>query len=190
MKSLSKSFSRRTVSCIFVLCISIAAIADHGSAPTVDSIDGNGAGVYNGALVAQTDRADWFSFCGTGGATVTIETSVGTFDTYLYLYSTPAPATAGDARSDYNQVDSDDDGGDGNNSKIEIVLPESGSYVTSVENVGSSSDEGTYTLTITGNVSVCQPPAPVPSVSFYSKLLMVGLLAMFGLFGIRRFQGT
>jgi len=162
-KSFSCNLSSRKVCAIFVnllfailVSVPTSLFADHGTTEDVDSIDGSGPDTYNGALVAITDRADWFSFCGTAGTEVTIETTAGTFDTHLFLYSTPDKPAAGDHRADYTQVAANDDGGVGLLSKIVINLPVTGSYVAAVEAFGSSSTAGSYTLVISGDVASCE----------------------------------
>jgi len=83
-------------------------------------------GTFLGSLVAYTDRADWFTFYGAAGTAFMAETTAGTFDTFLSLYSTPGPAMAGDHRNTYTTIAFNDDGGVGLLAKISLNLPSTG----------------------------------------------------------------
>jgi hypothetical protein len=131
-----------------------AALATHGTATNVDAIDGSGAGSFAGNLNNTTgDSADWYTFHGTAGTSVTITMDSSAFDSHLYLYRAPGIPSAGDARSTYTQIAEDDDGGVGLNSQIVLTLPATGYYVVAAESISGASDTlGDYTLGITGNV--------------------------------------
>jgi hypothetical protein len=130
-----------------------AAFATHGTATTVDAIDGSGAGSFAGDLTNTSDTADWYSFHGTAGTSVTIAMGSSAFDTFLFLYRAPGIPSAGDARSSYTQIALDDDSGTGLNSQIVLTLPATGYYVVAAESVSASFETlGDYTLDITGQV--------------------------------------
>jgi Bacterial pre-peptidase C-terminal domain len=131
-----------------------AALATHGTATNVDAIDGSGAGSFAGNLNNTTgDSADWYSFHGTAGTSVTITMDSSAFDSFIFLYRAPGIPSAGDARSTYTQIAADDDSGVGLNSQIVLTLPATGYFVVAAESVSGDSDTlGDYTLGITGNV--------------------------------------
>jgi hypothetical protein len=131
-----------------------AALATHGTATNVDAIDGSGAGSFAGNLNNTTgDSADWYTFHGTAGTSVTITMDSSAFDSFIFLYRAPGIPSAGDARSTYTQIAADDDSGVGLNSQIVLTLPATGYFVVAAESVSGASDTlGDYTLGITGNV--------------------------------------
>jgi hypothetical protein len=131
-----------------------AALATHGTATNVDAIDGSGAGSFAGNLNNTTgDSADWYTFHGTAGTSVTITMDSSAFDSFIFLYRAPGIPSAGDARSTYTQIAADDDSGVGLNSQIVLTLPATGYYVVAAESISDPSDTlGAYTLGITGNV--------------------------------------
>jgi hypothetical protein len=131
-----------------------AALATHGTATNVDAIDGSGAGSFAGNLNNTTgDSADWYSFHGTAGTSVTITMASSAFDTFLFLYRAPGIPAAGDARSTYTQIAANDDSGGSLNSQIVLTLPATGYYVVAAESISDASDTlGDYTLGISGNV--------------------------------------
>lgn len=135
-----------------------AAFATHGTAPTVDAIDGSGAGTFNGNINNTTsDSADWYTFYGIAGTPVTITMASGAFDTVLTLYQAPGVPAAGDARASYTQIAFNDDFPVCCNSQIDAVLPASGYYVVAAESISAPGDTlGDYTLTITGDVFASQ----------------------------------
>lgn len=81
--------------------------------------------------------ADRYSFVGSAGQTVTIALSSSSFDTYLYLIDPFGQVVA-----------QDDDGGGGTNSRIQITLPSSGTYIAEVTSF-STNFTGSYTLSLT-----------------------------------------
>jgi Bacterial pre-peptidase C-terminal domain len=131
-----------------------AALATHGTATNVDAIDGSGAGSFAGNLNNTTgDSADWYTFHGTAGTSVTITMDSSAFDSFIFLYRAPGIPSAGDARSTYTQIAADDDSGVGLNSQIVLTLPATGYYIVAAESISDPSDTlGAYTLGITGNV--------------------------------------
>jgi hypothetical protein len=82
---------------------------------------------------------DW-TFSGRRGETVIVNMESGSFDTYLYLGTF--------YRGTYQEVARDDDGGNGTNSRVELRLPEDGTYVIRASSLRSVT--GPYTLTLSG----------------------------------------
>jgi hypothetical protein len=102
-----------------------------GSLDTADQLGGPRGSTY---------YHDDYEFSGTAGQTVTIELTVGSFDTYLYLLD------GGCETLTYN-----DDGGSGTLSLISsYTLPYTGVYTIAVTSY-SSSYTGTYTLQLAAN---------------------------------------
>jgi hypothetical protein len=153
------------------------ASATHTTQPVVDSFDGSGPGVFNGALV-DPDTANWYSFYADGSSGVTLETTAGSLDTFLSLYLAPGTPAVGDLRASYTLIDDDDDGGVGLYSLISLGSLAAGNYVVAVEQFGGGG--GTYTLAIRGNV------APIGTVPEPGSLALVGLALAGVAVGVRR----
>ena len=83
---------------------------------------------------------DEYTFSGRRGETVIVRMESDDFDTFLYLGTM--------RRGTFRDVASDDDGGDGTDSRIEVELPEDGTYVIYASSLHE--DTGPYTLTLTG----------------------------------------
>ena len=82
---------------------------------------------------------DW-AFSGRRGETVIVGMESGSFDTYLYLGTF--------RRRVFQEVSRDDDGGNGTNSRVEVRLPEDGTYVIRASSLRTTT--GPYTLTLNG----------------------------------------
>lgn len=82
---------------------------------------------------------DW-AFSGRRGETVIVGMESGSFDTYLYLGTF--------RRGVFQEVSRDDDGGNGTSSRLEMRLPEDGTYVIRASSLRTST--GPYTLTLNG----------------------------------------
>lgn len=78
---------------------------------------------------------DSYTFLGEQGQTVTIDLTSGELDTYLYL------------RTPSGREQSNDDGGEGANSRMSLTLEETGEYVVMASSF-SSGQTGAYELTI------------------------------------------
>lgn len=83
---------------------------------------------------------DDYVFAGRRNETVIVTLESGSFDTYLYLGTL--------RRGTFTELQRDDDGGNGTNSRIEVRLPEDGTYVIRASSL--SSRTGGYTLTLNG----------------------------------------
>lgn len=82
---------------------------------------------------------DWV-FAGRRGETVIVTMESSSFDTYLYLGTL--------RRGVFRELERDDDGGNGTNSRLEVRLPEDGTYVIRASQLRERT--GTYTLTLVG----------------------------------------
>jgi len=80
---------------------------------------------------------DRWSFQGRQGQVVRIDAVSSDFDAYLVL------------RLEAMQVDSNDDGGDGTNARLVVVLPASGTYTAAVSSFSEARSAGRYTLALT-----------------------------------------
>ena len=116
------------------LTLSLPADAYSGSLTVSDPMGGPGGNGY---------RYDDLEFQGTAGTTVVIETTAGSFDTYLYLLDDTCQVVA-----------LDDDGGTGLLSRITYTLPRTGVY-TAVVSSYSPGTTGTYTVELNPAVPTC-----------------------------------
>ena len=89
---------------------------------------------------------DHWTFTGRAGQGVRVDAMSGAFDAYLVLLRNGAV------------VDTNDDGGEGQNARIIAVLPETGTYTAVVSAFGSQGSGGRYALQLTGLEG--PPPAP------------------------------
>ncbi len=96
---------------------------------------------------------DLFTFQGTQGQRAVITLRSDAFDTYL--------AVGRMQGSELDVVDSDDDGGGGTNSRIEITLPETGTYTVRANSLGAG-ETGDYTISLALGVAPPPPPPPTP----------------------------
>lgn len=85
--------------------------------------------------------ADRYAFIGSAGQTVTVSLGSSTMDTYLYL------------KDPFGQVYQDDDSGGGTDSRIQITLPASGTYVAEVTSY-STNVTGSYTFGVSAVAGV------------------------------------
>ncbi|HEX6367807.1 MAG TPA: PPC domain-containing protein [Longimicrobium sp.] len=83
---------------------------------------------------------DEWAFAGRRGETVVVTMESGRFDTYLYLGTL--------RRGNFQEIARDDDGGNGTNSRVQVRLPEDGTYVIRASSLRQST--GPYTLTLVG----------------------------------------
>jgi hypothetical protein len=106
--------------------------------------------ITRGALSTSDPRLpngtyyDDYVFAGRRNETVIVTLESGTFDTYLYLGTM--------RRGTFTELQRDDDGGNGTNSRLEVRLPEDGTYV--IRASALSSRTGGYTLTLNGGRAV------------------------------------
>ncbi|HEU4456603.1 MAG TPA: PPC domain-containing protein, partial [Longimicrobium sp.] len=83
---------------------------------------------------------DEYVFSGRRGETVVVSMESGTFDSFLHL---------GVLRyGQWQSLSTDDDGGGGTNSRIQLQLPEDGTYAIRANSL--SRDVGEYTLSLVG----------------------------------------
>ncbi|HEU0302697.1 MAG TPA: PPC domain-containing protein [Longimicrobium sp.] len=90
--------------------------------------------------LANGTHYDDYVFAGRRNETVIVTLESASFDTYLYLGTM--------RRGTFTELQRDDDGGNGTNSRIQMRLPEDGTYVIRASSL--SSRTGGYTLTLTG----------------------------------------
>ena len=101
--------------------------------------------VTRGSLSSSDPRQsgnhyDDYVFAGRRGETVIVGMESRSFDTYLYLGTL--------RRGAFQEISRDDDGGAGTNSRLEVRLPEDGTYVIRASSLRTST--GPYTLTLNG----------------------------------------
>jgi hypothetical protein len=99
-----------------------------------------------GDLLGQRGLEDRWTLSGRAGDGVRIDATSTAFDTYLVLLQ------------DGVAVDSNDDGGEGQNASIIAVLPETGTYTAAVSAYGGGVAGGVYALQLTALAG--PPPAP------------------------------
>jgi hypothetical protein len=127
----------------FLLALAAAALTAGSAAAQRPIVPGE---VTRGSLSTGDPRDrdgrhydDW-AFSGRRGETVIVGMESGSFDTYLYLGTF--------RRGVFQEVSRDDDGGNGTNSRVELRLPEDGTYVIRASSLRTST--GPYTLTLNG----------------------------------------
>ena len=124
----------------------VPAAANNGSARTVDSIDGTGAGTFADSITWSADMADWYTFQGTAGTPVTITVSSPAFSSYLWVYPTPSVPSAGSSRPTGAIAEA----GGGTSYSRSFTLPTTTCYTWSVDSYLGGS--GTYSVTVNGAV--------------------------------------
>lgn len=93
------------------------------------------------AVASDGSFYDCFAFSGQQGQRALIDMRSEDFDTYLSLYRGGA--------CEGEQLESNDDGADGTDSHLDVVLPASGAYAIRANSL-SSGDTGAYSLTLGG----------------------------------------
>lgn len=83
---------------------------------------------------------DDYVFAGRRGETVIVNLESGSFDAYLYLGVVN--------RGTFQEIRRDDDGGNGTNARLEVQLPQDGTFVIRASSLSSAT--GPYTLTLNG----------------------------------------
>jgi hypothetical protein len=131
------------------------AMATHGDAAQVDTIDGQGLGTFNETLTDPTDTADWYCFQAVPGDNVTVTMTSTAIDSHLFLFYVPATPAVGDMRNTYTEIASNDDFS-GLDSQISLLLGTAGYYVAAAESISAPGQTlGDYTLTVAGDVTGC-----------------------------------
>ncbi len=117
--------------------------ADPGVAGAISSGETREGRLESGDVVGARGLEDRWTFTGRAGQVARVDVMSSAFDAYAYL------------RINEVAADSNDDGGDGNNSRLTTVLPTSGTYTIVVTTYSRSSTGGRYTVGLT----VSDPPA-------------------------------
>ncbi len=92
---------------------------------------------------------DFYFFAGIAGQQVTVDLESDDFDTFLFLID-----------PDADPAETDDDGGDGTNSRLVFTLGTSGEWSIGANNFAAlTGDPGNYSLTLTCSGSEPDPPA-------------------------------
>ncbi len=169
------------------LSVSALCAASAHATPIIDFIDDTGAFTFSGITTAVTDPSDWYTFRGTAGTAITLETIAPTaHDTIIRLFRTMgAPAVAGNAVASFQLVEEDDDDGPGNLSVISRTLPFTDYYVVEVTGYFlSGNGAGPYQYRVTGDVeAVPTSTSEVPEPA--TVTLVIGGLAAAA---VRRFK--
>jgi hypothetical protein len=117
-----------------------------GAATSIAMGESREGRLEQGDLRGQRGMEDHWTFTGHAGDGVRIDATSTAFDTYLVLLK------------DGVAVDSNDDGGEGQNARIITVLPETGTYTAVVSAYGGGSGGGVYAIQLTALAG--PPPAP------------------------------
>ncbi len=120
--------------------------ADPGAATAIKMGETREGRLESGDLRGQRGLEDHWTFTGRTGDAVRIDAMSSAFDAYLVLLKGAAV------------VDSNDDGGEGQNARIIAVLPETGTYSAVVSAYGGGDAGGAYRLQLTPLTG--PPPAP------------------------------
>jgi predicted nucleic acid-binding Zn finger protein len=132
-----------TLAAVMVTCL--ATSPAHAQVALQAGVTINGSITDSDLTLTDKSKFDEYTYRGRRGEQVTITMRSSEFDTYLYI-----GRMTGDR---WNLLTSDDDGGDGTNSRIVVVLPEDGQYLIRA-NALSADSRGRYTLTLqSGNAA-------------------------------------
>ncbi len=122
------------------------AFAEPGAAATIAMGESKEGRLEAGDARGARGLEDRWTFTARAGQGVRIDAMSSAFDAYLVLLKDGAV------------VDSNDDGGEGQNARIIAVLPASGTYTAVVSAYGSDASGGRYTLQLAALAG--PPPAP------------------------------
>jgi hypothetical protein len=119
----------------------LAAGAAHAQRPIVPGEFTQGSLTRSDPQLPDDSHYDEYVFDARRGETVVVSMESDDFDTYLYL------GTGGRNRG-FRELARDDDGGNGTDSRLRLVIPDDGTYVIRASSLHE--DTGEYTLTLTG----------------------------------------
>lgn len=119
--------------------------ADPGTPAAIQSGETKEGRLETGDAVGGRGIEDRWTFQGRAGQVFRLDAVSGDFDPYLVL------------RFDEAVVDSNDDGGDGNNARILTVLPGTGTYTAAVSAFSQGGAGGRYTLALTVSAAPAEP---------------------------------
>jgi hypothetical protein len=108
--------------------------ADPGVAATIATGETKEGRLETGDPTGTRGMQDGWTFRGTQGQMARIDVISTGFDSYATLYFNGMP------------IDSNDDGGDGNNARLMTLLPGTGIYTVQVSQYGSGGSGGRYTI--------------------------------------------
>ncbi len=145
---LATSFGDEPVAGAYRLSVQVDTgdFADPGAAASIAVGESREGRLEQGDLRGKHGLEDHWTFTGRAGQGLRIDAMSSAFDAYLVLLHDGAV------------VDTNDDGGEGQNARIVTVLPDSGTYTAVVTSYGSQSGGGRYTLQLTPLDG--PPPAP------------------------------
>ncbi|HYJ80613.1 MAG TPA: PPC domain-containing protein [Longimicrobiaceae bacterium] len=106
------------------------------------------------AILEEDDTYyDTWVLSGQAGQRLMVEMKSDSFDTYLSFGRMEG--------EEFNSSSSDDDGGEGTDSRVRVTLPETGEYVIRANSIGGGAT-GPYTLAVTERAPPGPPPPPQP----------------------------
>ena len=117
--------------------------ADPGVAATLNAGETKEGRLETGDTVGRRGLEDRWTFQGRAGQLARIDVTSQAFDAYAILRFGDMP------------VDSNDDGGDGNNARLMTILPQTGTYTLVVSAFTTSASGGRYDV----GLAFSQPPA-------------------------------
>jgi hypothetical protein len=117
--------------------------ADPGVAATIAGGETRQGRLETGDLVGTRGLEDRWTFQGRAGQLVRLDVTSQVFDAYTVLRFGTTP------------VDSNDDGGEGNNSRLMAILPQTGAYTVVVSAFSGGASGGRYDVSL----GFSQPPA-------------------------------
>ncbi len=185
----------RNTTFVFLLIAPALALATHGEANTITSINGDGNGVFNGTFVhldGASSPHPWYTFCAVESSTVTITMESPAFSNgnYLWVYKIfDDNAEVGDINTvDFhsNAIGANSDDGGSNSTTLNFVPNSTGQHIVQLDSFLGG--QGAYTLTISGvgtSSTGCTPTA-IPTMSSWSLLVLFGLILGVGMTTVRR----
>ena len=127
------------------LCVTeeTGTFAEPGATATITSGQSIEGRLETGDEVGKRGLQDRWTFTGNIGQLIRVDVMSTQFDSYAYLLHDGMP------------IDSNDDGGDGNNARLMSILPATGTYTVIVSAYQASSNGGRYTIAL----QISEPPA-------------------------------
>ncbi|MEK6767919.1 MAG: PPC domain-containing protein [Gemmatimonadota bacterium] len=134
------------------------SFADPGTAAPIAVGETKDGRLESGDLNGTRGLEDRWTFTGRAGQVIRIDAMSPAFDAYAVLRFGQTP------------LDSNDDGGDGNNSRIMTILPNNGTYTIAVSSYSESRTGGRYTLALSASSTAVAPAGQTARIAYGQRL--------------------